>query len=96
MNKKYNIGRTALEQTIAEMYYELTGADIEIAYAVLSKFTAIELIEAYGLVYNEYYNEQHINCKDCSNYNIGDGIEDITICGNCRNLKECKQWKQVN
>lgn len=96
MNKKYNIGRTALEQTIGEMYHELTGADIEIAYAVLSKFTAIELIEVYGLIYDEYYNEKYINYEECGNYNIGDGIEDITICGNCRNLKECKQWKQVD
>ena len=58
MNKKYNIGRTALEQTIGEMYHELTGADIEMAYAVLSKFTAIELIEVYGVIYNEYYNKK--------------------------------------
>ena len=91
MNKKYNIGRTALEQTIGEMYHELTGADIEIAYAVLSKFTAIELIEVYGVIYDEYYNGKHINYEECGNYNIGDGIEDITICGNCRNLKECNQ-----
>ena len=58
MNKNYNIGRTALEQTIGEMYYELTGADIEIAYAVLPKFTDIELIEVYGVIYNEYYNKK--------------------------------------
>lgn len=96
MNKKYNIGRTALEQTIGEMYHELTGADIEIAYAVLSKFTAIELIEVYGVIYDEYYNGKYINYEECGNYNIGDGIEDITICGNCRNLKGCKQWKQVD
>lgn len=58
MNKNYEIGRTALEQTIIEMDYELTGVDIETAYAVLPKFTDIELIELYGLVYNEYYNNK--------------------------------------
>lgn len=60
MNKDYIIGRTALEQTIGEMYYELTGTDIEIAYAGLSKFTAIELIEVYGSIYNEYYNNKEV------------------------------------
>ena len=59
MNKNYNIGRTALEQTIGEMYHELTGADIEIAYAVLPKFTDIELIEVYGVIYDEYYNKNN-------------------------------------
>lgn len=57
MNKNYNIGRTALMQTIAEMDYELTGVDIELAYTVLPKFTDTELIEVYGVIYNEYYNK---------------------------------------
>lgn len=26
-------------------------------------------------------------CEDCANYNIGDGIDDITACENCKNLK---------
>lgn len=90
MNKNYNIGRTALEQTIGEMYHELTGADTKIIYTVLPNFTDRVLIELYGILYDEYYNGKYINCEDCSNYNIGDGVEDITICGNCRNLKESK------
>lgn len=96
MNKNYNIGRTALMQTMAEMDYELTGADIDWTYTALSKFTDTELIELYGILYDEYYNGKYINYEECGNYNIGGGIEDITICGNCRNLKECKQWKQVD
>ena len=27
-------------------------------------------------------------CKDCFNYNIGDGIYDINACRNCKNLKK--------
>ena len=27
-------------------------------------------------------------CEDCFNYNIGDGIDDINACGNCKNLKK--------
>lgn len=27
-------------------------------------------------------------CEDCFNYNIGDGIDDINVCGNCKNLKK--------
>ena len=56
MNKNYNIGRTALMQTMAEMDYELTGADIDWTYTALSKFTDTELIELYGILYDEYYN----------------------------------------
>lgn len=26
-------------------------------------------------------------CEDCANYNIGDGIDDINACGDCKNLK---------
>ena len=96
MNKNYDIGRTALMQTIVEMDYELSGTDIKQAYDVLSNFTDRDLIELYGILYDEYYNGKHINYEECGNYNIGDGIEDITICGNCRNLKECKQWQQVD
>ena len=96
MSKNYNTGRTALIQTIVEMDYELTGIDIHWAYSFLAKCSDTELIKIYGIVYDEYYNGKYINYEECGNYNIGDGIEDITICGNCRNLKECKQWKQVD
>jgi len=58
MNENYNIGRTALMQTIGEMYHELTGGDIEIAYAVLPKLTDTVLIELYGILYNKYYNKK--------------------------------------
>lgn len=27
-------------------------------------------------------------CEDCANYNLGDGIDDINACGNCKNLKK--------
>lgn len=26
-------------------------------------------------------------CEDCANYNIGDGIDNINACGDCKNLK---------
>ena len=58
MNKNYNIGRTALMQTIVEMDYELTGIDIHWAYSFLLKCDDTELIKIYGLVYNEYYNKK--------------------------------------
>lgn len=29
-------------------------------------------------------------CEDCFNYNIGDGIDDINACRNCKNYK--KHW----
>ena len=56
MNKNYNIGRTALMQTIVEMDYELTGIDIHWAYSFLAKCEDTELIKIYGLIYDEYYS----------------------------------------
>ena len=41
----------------------------------------------------EYYTNGHFcgycrryrgKCEDCSNYNIGDGIEDIRLCKGCK------------
>ena len=58
MNKDYNIGRTALMQTIVEMFHELTGSYIKKTYEVIAKFTDTELIEVYGILYNEYYNKK--------------------------------------
>ena len=58
MNKNYNIGRTALTQTIVEIKHELSGTDIKQAYDVLSNFTDRDLIELYGILYNEYYNKK--------------------------------------
>ena len=58
MNKNYNIGRTALIQTIVEMYFELTEMDIHWAYSFSSKCSDTELIKIYGLIYNEYYNKK--------------------------------------
>jgi len=58
MNENYNTGRTALTQTIAEMYHELIGADIGWTYTALSKFTDTELIEFYGLIYDYYCKEE--------------------------------------
>ena len=58
MNKNYNIGRTALIQTIVEMDYELTGIDIHWSYSFLERCNDTELIKIYGLVYNEYYNKK--------------------------------------
>ena len=56
MNKNYEIGRTALIQTIVEMDFELTEIDIHWAYSFLANCDDTELIKIYGLVYNEYYN----------------------------------------
>lgn len=58
MNKNYNIGRTALIQTIVEMDFELTEIDIHWAYSFLARCDDTELIKIYGLVYNEYYNKK--------------------------------------
>ena len=59
MNKNYNIGRTALMQTIVEMDYELTGIDIHWGYGFLAKYSDTELIKIYGLIYDEYYNKNN-------------------------------------
>ena len=58
MNKNYEIGRTALIQTIVEMDFELIEIDIHWAYSFLARCDDTELIKIYGLVYNEYYNKK--------------------------------------
>lgn len=59
MNKNYNIGRTALIESIVEMDYELIGIDIHWAYSFLSNCSDTELIKIYGLIYDEYYNKNN-------------------------------------
>lgn len=59
MNKNYNIGRTALMQTIVEMECELVNIDTHWAYSFLSLCDDTELIKIYGLVYDEYYNKEN-------------------------------------
>lgn len=60
MNTYYEIGKHALIEIICEMEYELYGIDTEILYNTLVlEFTDYELINYYGLIYDEYYNKNN-------------------------------------
>lgn len=47
------------------------------------------------IIINRFFRELKykvfgFKCKDCYNYNIGDGIDDITKCYSCKNYNTYK------
>lgn len=96
MNDKYksifdNITDEELEDMFKECGFEYTKVekgqgglkildDPKGFFDSLSKDEFSKLLDKYGF---EYKEKEEFNCKQCSNYNIDDGIDDIRECQDC-------------